>query len=214
MCAQFELEKSMFTEKMKKLNLDIIDFNLNQRVLPHTKSPVLIKNENTISLKAMNFSLIPWWSKDKKPKFSTHNARLETIKEKPTWKNIFGKKHCLVPMTSFIEPIYTGEYAGHMIKFILNECIFVPALFDTWSDKGTGEVIESFAVLTSVPVPFVEQYGHDRSPVFLNQEKVFKWLDVAFKNDEFFYDILKQKYIPEFSIDIERKLKKGWEKRI
>ena len=46
MCAQFELEKSMFTEKIKKLSLDTNDFSFNHRILPHSKSPVLIKNEN------------------------------------------------------------------------------------------------------------------------------------------------------------------------
>ena len=214
MCAQFELEKSMFTEKIKKLSLDTNDFSFNHRILPHSKSPVLIKNENKLAIISMNFSLIPWWSKDKKPKFATHNARLETIKEKPTWKNIFGKKHCLVPMTSFIEPIYEGEYAGNMVKFNLNDCIFVPALFDTWTDKGTGEIIDSFAILTSEPPPFVAQSAHDRSPLFLDQEEILQWLEINGKNNEYFYKILNQQKLPDFSLEIDRKLKKGWEKRI
>ena len=214
MCAQFEIEKSMLVEKLKKMQLGIENFNFKLRILPYSQAPALIKKENKIILESMNFSLIPHWSMDKKPKFATHNARLETIKEKPTWKNIFGKKHCLVPMISFIEPIYEGEYAGNMLKFNLNECIFVPALFDTWTNKETGEIIDSFAILTSEPPPFVAQCGHDRSPLFVDQEEILQWIETTEKNYEFFYKILKQHKTPKFSIEIDRNLKAGWEKRI
>lgn len=75
-------------------------------------------------------------------------------------------------MTSFVELIYRGKYAGHMVKFILSECLFVPSLFDLWKDKSTGEVIVSFAIFTSDLPNYVAQAGHDRSPIFFNQNDV------------------------------------------
>lgn len=56
----------------------------------------------------MRYSLVPNWSKEAKVKFATHNARLESIDEKPTWKTVFSEQHCLVPLTDFIEPILPG----------------------------------------------------------------------------------------------------------
>ena len=74
------------------------------------------------------FGLVPSWSKERKVKYSTHNARLVSTDEKsgkpvpiymkPTWREAFAGRHCLVPMDLFIEPIYTGEFAGNMVKFI------------------------------------------------------------------------------------------------
>lgn len=213
MCAQFEIEKTMLVEKLKKLKINFEDFNFKPRILPHSPAPILVQKDNQLKIEAMNFSLIPWWSKDKKPKFATHNARLESIKDKPTWKNIFGKKHCLTPVTSFIEPIYEGEYAGHMLQFNLSECLFVPSLFDVWHDKATGEIIESFAIITSDPPKYVAEIGHDRSPIFIKQEDVLLWMDTKNKTDNFFFDLLNKKITPEISVKIDRKLKPGWEKR-
>lgn len=214
MCAQFEIEKTMLVEKLKKLQIEFYNLDFKLRILPHLEAPILVKKENTLKIESMNFSLIPWWSKDKKPKFATHNARLESIKDKPTWKSIFGKKHCLVPLTSFIEAIYEGEYAGHMVQFLLSECYFVPALFDTWHNKSTGEIVESFAIITSDPPKYVEEIGHDRSPIFISQDNVLSWLETEHKTDKLFFELLNKKISPEFSIKIDRKLKPGWEKRI
>ena len=213
MCAQYEIEKSMFMKKMDKLVLNISDFDLPKRVLPHTSVPVLVKQDQ-LRLKQMNFSLIPWWSKDRKPKFATHNARIETVLEKPTWKHLFEKKHCLIPITSFIEPIYEGEYAGNMVQFNLRECYLIPGLFDSWIDKSSGACIDSFAILTADPGPFIKGAGHDRSPIFLNQTDIVKWLEIPFSGQNTSLKMLKNTIEPIFSIGIDRKLKKGWEKRL
>lgn len=214
MCATFEIEKQMFAETMERFLIDFSKVTIKHRILPHTPSPAVVKNEDGTVLEQMNFSLIPSWSKERKPKFATHNARLETIKEKPAWRNLFAKKHCLVPMTTFIEPIYTGEYAGNMVKFNLNDCYLVPALFDSWSNKETNETIRSFAIITSEPDLFVGKTGHDRSPIFLEQNEVIEWLDTNTNSENFFYNLLEKKVQPKFSVEIDRKLKAGWEKRI
>ena len=70
-----------------------------------------------VGMKEMNFSLITSWSKERKPEFATHNARLfsedgDPIFKKPTWRGPFSSNHCVIPISKFVEPIYTGEYAG------------------------------------------------------------------------------------------------------
>src|SRR5262249_8131522 len=131
------------------------------------------------SLTAMRFALLPSWSKEPKVKFATHNARLETIDEKPTWKSVFINRHCLIPLTDFIEPIYTGEFAGHMVAFAANNggALLAAGVWDEWVNRTTGEVIQSFSIITYEPPPFIAAVGHDRCPIMLGGDAGLEWLN-------------------------------------
>jgi putative SOS response-associated peptidase YedK len=218
MCAQFEVDKIKFQKSLAIFALDLSRNKINARIFPHTTAPVIIhdKNKNKYKIKSYNFSLVPVWSKDRKPKFSTHNVRLETVLEKPTWKRPFLKNHCLVPISTFIEPIYEGKFAGNMVKFVLNECVFIPAICDHWTDPKTNKIIHSFSILTSEPGKFVKKVGHERSPIFIKQNiRIFdSWFDFEKNDGDSFIELLDKRYEPKMSAIIDRPLKKGWEKRI
>ncbi|MGY3805375.1 SOS response-associated peptidase family protein [Pigmentibacter ruber] len=210
MCAQFQVEQIKFRKSLAIFSLELGNIHWRERILPHLKSPVIISKNKRFTLELFNFSLIPSWSKVKKPKFSTHNVRIETVLTKPTWKKPFLLNHCLVPITDFIEPIYEGKYAGNMIKFSFSECIFVPAIYDEWLDPTTGEVIESFSILTTTPGSFIEEIGHDRSPIFLPQkiEYFTNWLSIGNRDNKYFIKLLNSHVEPPMMISIDRKLKK------
>lgn len=215
MCAQFQVEAIKFRKALAIFALDLSEIKWKSRILPHLQAPVILSADKNYKIDLFNFSLVPPWSKERKPKFATHNTRIETVLEKPTWKKPFAHNHCLVPVTEFIEPIYNGEFAGNMIKFVLEDCVFVPAIYDHWTDKETGEVINSFSILTTEPLNFVKKIGHDRSPIFLRQEKeIFDfWFDTENHSVEQFLKFLSQQCEPKMSIAIDRKMKTGWEKR-
>jgi putative SOS response-associated peptidase YedK len=182
MCAQFMMKKSprQIAAELRAKVLDEAMFEFRDRILPYGNAPVVVAENGERVLKLMRFSLLPAWSKEKRVKFSTHNARLDSVLEKPTWKNAFLKRHCLVPMTDFLEPIYEGsgdgKWAGHMVRFFeKNHSLFCAA--GIWEEWEKGEVIESFSILTDDPLPFVAQIGHDRSPVFLDPEAYDGWLN-------------------------------------
>lgn len=185
------------------------------RILPHSPAPVILLDKGKYQIKMFNFALIPVWSKERRPKFSTHNVRLETVLEKPTWKRPFLKNHCLVPISTFIEPIYIGKFAGNMVKFELAECAFVPAVFDHWTDKETDKTINSFSILTSDPGKFVNKIGHERSPIFIKQSKeIFDfWFDVENHSGDEFIKLLSKQHEPKMKAIIDRPMKPGWEKR-
>lgn len=132
----------------------------------------------------MEFGLVPAWSDKRRPAFATHNARLwsedgrTSISQKPTWRDAFAKRHCLVPMTGFIEPLYTGPLAGHMVQFFptKEEVLAAAGLWETWTSKTTGETVDTFTILTDDPDPHIAQMGHDRTPVFLTPGDFDDWL--------------------------------------
>ncbi len=225
MCAQFELKaEAEALEKLFGISLpdnlsDLSDTpfsstHLHKKITPHQKSWVVTAD----GFKEMNFSLIPSWSKERKPKFATHNARLETLAEKPTWKKPLESKRCLVPLTSFIEPIYHNEYAGNMVAFSSAEktqpVMVAAGIYDEWLDKSTGEVIESFTIITREPIDFVKKIGHDRSPLFLNAENQKQWIDGQKKPAGELIDFLRHSQAePSLEVQKDRAMRPGWEKR-
>lgn len=217
MCAQFTL-KIQANELSKKYGIKVPENleSIDERYLPYKQAPCFVKtNDDLLKLTSMNFSLIPSWSKEAKVKFATHNARIETITEKPTWKIPFKKQHCLIPMTGFFESVYDGPLAGNIIEFSdsKNDLLFAAGIFDVWKNYENKQNLFSFSILTSEPSKFILDHGHDRCPIFLNFENAKKWLSL-FDDDKLLVDfLLKNIQIPELNVQVDRPLKAGWEKR-
>lgn len=213
MCAQFTI-KVQAPELEKHFGTPFPDseYPLHNRILPH-QSAIVVTHKG---FRKMNFSLIPSWSKEKRPKFATYNARLESIPEKPTWRKPFETKRCLIPITSFIEPIYENEHAGHMVGFSSpeNPILMAAGIYDEWVDKETGEIIESFAIITSQPYEFILRNGHDRSPIFLKQHIQGEWLDPKPRNARDLIALLKHERTElNFNAEKDRPMRSGWQKR-
>lgn len=155
-------------------------------IFPHTPAPVIVQGQNGREVRLMSYSLVPAWSKVKKPKFVTYNARLEEILTKPTWKGPFQNHHCLVPMKSFIESVYEGPYAGHNIEIQApdDHILTAAGIWETWIDRETGEVLDSFAILTREPPQSIRSAGHDRCPIFLPESHWQKWIGEKCKGPE------------------------------
>lgn len=209
--------------KQYGLVFDIRDLSNNldywsQRVFPHKEFPVVIAEEGQRVVKQMNYSLVPKWSQVRRPKFSTYNCRIESVCEKPTWREPIKRHRCLVGFTSFYESCYEGSHAGNVVEFQQAEhgLLVAAGIWEQWVDKSTGEVLDSFAIITTKPDPYIKSVGHDRSPLFLPQSnEVFtEWLDIEPKVCAKAKDFLLSSYQPpDLKVDIERPLKAGWDKK-
>jgi len=210
MCASFMIQSKVTREFPLSLRAPFDETEL--LVTPHRLAPVIVLRDHALTSIQMKFSLLPRWSKESKVKFATHNARLESIIEKPTWRDSFKKRHCVVPMTSFIEPIYEGSEAGHMVSFHKPDMNWLMAagIWDEWTNKDTGEVIESFSIITTTPLAFVESSGHDRSPLFLSAKSAEEWLKAASGDVDW---LSAQSEKPDIVLTRFRPMKPGWEKR-
>ncbi|MGZ3722480.1 MAG: SOS response-associated peptidase family protein, partial [Bdellovibrionales bacterium] len=118
--------------------------------------------------------------------------------------------------TDFIEPIYEGEFAGHMVAFSGKDggMLYAAGVWDEWLNKETGEVIQSFAIITYEPPPFIAGIGHDRCPIFLNAEAGAEWLGNTDLNSRVLKEfLLEEKFVPELAVAKHRAMRPGWEKR-
>lgn len=227
MCSQFSIrynQTDLFAA-LEFLSRPPIKFNQNltfekpshDRVFPGSLAPVIKKNSD-VEFSLMRFGLVPRWSKDPKPAFATHNARIETVLEKPSWKVPFKSNHCVIPLSAFYESVYLGPFAGNTIQIRCakhkESILFAAGIWDEWIDKNSGETLESFAIVTRPPYPKVQAAGHDRSPVFLNSKDILAWLNLSGDGGVQREGLEKIVFNPDFEIEIEKPLKAGWEKRI
>lgn len=217
MCSQYTIKTTM-TDLLEEIDLQgSVPESIDQRLLPSSVAPVIVQDNGKLKLTPMRFSLVPSWSKEPKVKFATHNARIESILEKPTWKTPFLSQHCVVPMTSFFESAYTGPLAGNIIKFSQenDHLMFAAGIFDFWKDhENPKNSFFSFSVVTRDPSHFILEYGHDRTPIFIKKDFISQWLNPTSKTGEQLREELLQHAIhPPLKVDQERALKPGWEKR-
>lgn len=197
------------------------------RIFPRTLAPIVIASSDGRSLELLEseFSLIPsWWNPEKakaktknnRPVFATHNARIESIIEKPAFRDSFKKYHCLVPIQKFFESSVFGDtFAGHRISIQSQQVLLAAGCYSEWLNKTTGEIINSFTIITSNPNKQILSAGHDRMPIFLDVNSAGDWLYNLKKTPlQMKESLLESNFNKKlrFEIAIDRLLKAGWEK--
>jgi putative SOS response-associated peptidase YedK len=106
MCGRFTLTAT-FTEIIGRFEIkaaiqeEIYNPNFNEAP---SQSVLSVINDGTKNrLGYLRWGLIPSWAKDEKIGYKMINARAETLTEKPSFRNAFKKKRCIVIADSFYE---------------------------------------------------------------------------------------------------------------
>jgi len=71
-------------------------------IAPSQNVPIVCDTGNGRELALARWGLVPHWSKEARTKYSTINARTESVAEKPTYREAFKHKRCLIPATGFL----------------------------------------------------------------------------------------------------------------
>jgi putative SOS response-associated peptidase YedK len=137
------------------------------------------------------WGLIPWFAKTAKLPYATVNARFEEITSKASYKDPwrYGKR-CIIPAESFDEPNWeTGKNVWWRFRRADGAPWGLAGLWNTWTDKDSGEVVESYTMLTinADPHPLMSRMhkpdpklGPDqqdkRSVVAIELDDVDQWL--------------------------------------
>lgn len=135
-------------------------------------------------IQSYRWGLIPGWVKDEKQadeiKRMTLNARADTIFQKPSFREPIRSKRCIIPSTGYFEWRHEGDKKIPYYIFLKDEEIFSMAgIYDTWLDKSTGEVVNTFSIITTEANPLTD-YIHNtkhRMPAILSKDDEEKWLD-------------------------------------
>ncbi|MEZ0226879.1 MAG: SOS response-associated peptidase [Alphaproteobacteria bacterium] len=150
---------------------ETVKFDAAGIIAPGMKAPVI--RDGKISY--MTWGFVPHWSKeDLKTKII--NARLETLREKPSFR---AAKRCLIPANGFFEWDKSMKPSRPVDFHLAGDAPFALAgLCDEWTDPATGEVRETFAIVTTAPILIVAKI-HDRMPVILtNAKAMVSWINM------------------------------------
>lgn len=170
--------ENRFNAKVEQL--DIFETNRHYNAFTHPKTPVITDEEPEI-IKQYNWGLIPFWAKDSDIRKMTINARIETIKEKPAFRSCY-KKRCLVIANGFYEWKWLDSAGKKKEKYLIglsNEDLYAyGGIYSEWVDKETGEIINSYSIVTTEANPLVADiHKKKRMPIILKPEDEKKWLE-------------------------------------
>ena len=144
-----------------------------------TQNIPVSRNLETHDAEMVRWGLIPFWAKDESIGYKLINARSETLAEKPSFRNAFEKRRCLIFSDGFYEwqkPTQKGEQKVPFRFFLKGGKPFAFAgLWESWKSPEE-ETILSCAIITCAANALVGKI-HERMPVILNKENCWKWLE-------------------------------------
>lgn len=137
-------------------------------------------------IQTASWGLIPFWIKDKKSALEirgkTLNAVSETIFEKPSFRHRIQNGRALLGVNGFFEWRSLREKKYPYFIRLKNTNIFsLACIYDSWADKETGEITQSFSILTTSANSLMEQIHNEkkRMPVIISLDHEKHWLDPA-----------------------------------
>ncbi len=195
MCGRFQLSVKG-KQISERFNVEVYDerYKPCYNCAPSQSLPV-ITNDRPEELQYYRWGLIPAWAKD--PKIGTRliNARAETLSEKPSFRNAFKYRRCLIPANGFFE-WKKGKKKIPYRFFLTDESLFAMAgLWETWKDDS-GKEIRTFTIITTDANETVKPV-HPRMPVILEKERERDWLEE--ENPELLRGLLKPYVADDFN---------------
>lgn len=146
------------------------------------RAPIIRSIDSNCEALPAVWPLIPKWAKGTVSKYSTANAKAETLNSTKSyqhaWKNA---QRCLVPATGFYEwQVVAGQKQKQPYNIQLTHYpVFAMAgLWETSLNPETQEAIESFTIITTQANPLMAKIHNtkERMPVIVSPKNYQAWL--------------------------------------
>ena len=175
-----ELEKR-FGSRFKAPSSYNPGFYFNAFEIPEL--PVIL-GEEPESISMLRWGLIPFWVKDaassEEIRRKTFNARMETVLEKPSFREAVKSRRCLVLCRGFYEwEARENEKIPHYIYLKGEPPLAMAGLYENWTDRETGEMIRTCTIITTSANRMMEKIHNTkkRMPLILAKENEKAWID-------------------------------------
>jgi putative SOS response-associated peptidase YedK len=137
----------------------------------------VVPNDGENKMDYYIWGLIPSWTKDPAIGNRMINARAETLADKPSFRNAFRRRRCLILADGFYEWKRSPDGPGKIPMYIQLESknpFAFAGLWEIWNAKDGSEV-RSCTIITTEPNEFLSSI-HNRMPVILSRENYNLWL--------------------------------------
>ncbi len=197
MCGRYQLNVNL-EDLLERyfINMTEIQLTAREEIFPSQKVPVVI-NEGENQLKLFKWGFAPSFSKR-----DIINARGETVASKPTFRESFQKRRCLIPATAFFEWQNAGnKKIKYRIQLKSEEIFSLAGIYNTFNNNGNHE--ESFTIITT-SAPGKVANIHDRVPVIISREVEREWLNNNYQDIDEIKNYLNTLPAEEFVFDTEK----------
>jgi putative SOS response-associated peptidase YedK len=181
MCGRFVLisDLSVITEAFDIQEI-AFDYRPSSNVLPSNNIAAVI-NDSVKRLVQLRWGLIPSWAKDPTIGSRLINARAETLAEKPSFRNAFKKRRCLIIADGFYESLKEGKKTlPFYFRLKTGNPFGFAGLYEMWTSPE-GQPIHTCTIITTEPNDLIQPI-HNRMPVIMPKDKESLWIDPAVQN--------------------------------
>lgn len=145
------------------------------------ETPV-IASDKPSDISLFQWGLVPAWSKDIDIRKFTLNAKIETLDEKPAYRDVV-QQRCLVLVDGFYEWQWLDNVGKRKKQFELShendEPFAMAGIWSQWTNPTNGQKLNSYSIVTTEADLFMAEIHNSkkRMPVTLNRELEMEWLN-------------------------------------
>ncbi len=126
------------------------------------------------SLAHLTWGLVPFWSRDRSIGNRLINARSETVDQKPSFRQAFRQRRCLIPANGWFEwQRKEGGKQPYFIQLQGGSPLVMAGIWENWT--GEDGILETFSLLTRDACPDLRSIHH-RQPVVVDRNDFDTWL--------------------------------------
>ncbi|HLN49900.1 MAG TPA: SOS response-associated peptidase [Steroidobacteraceae bacterium] len=179
MCGRFTLTRRDGRELAAELGVPddaFSDYRPRYNIAPmqrHFTVTTEFENRKVVSAR---WGLVNRWAKDNSRASQCINAKAETVEVRPSFRDAFKKRRCVVPADGFYE--WTGPKGARQPLWIHRadgKLILFAGLYEDWfPEKDKPET--TFTIITCEPNA-VTRPIHNRMPVILEEHAADDWME-------------------------------------
>lgn len=180
MCSRFVLNHSSLLLQQWYEAACIPEFEPRFNIAPGNAIPTVHQDAIGYAIKIMRWGFIPAWVDNPAVAPMLHNARGETVAEKPMFRQSFSTRRCIIPASGYYEwKVGAGKKSRQPFYLSLRDG--TPLSFaGIWESTvtSTGHVLDTCTIVTTKANSLVEPIHH-RMPVLLAKEDWQAWLGIG-----------------------------------
>lgn len=177
----------------EKFYLDMLPELLPRyNIAPSSNIPGVVANPRSDGrlVKMFRWGLVPPWSPNPDGGAKMINARSETVLDKPSFREAFLARRCLIPVDGFYEWQKRDGLKQPFLFRRKDHGIFALAgLWEHWEYPG-GKELETCTILTTTANSTMRPIHH-RMPVILPEKDWKVWLDLSHDKTEQLTELLR-----------------------
>ena len=166
------------------------DYEASWNVAPTSAVPAVTMQDGRRRAGLYRWGLVPFWAREI-GRYSTINARAETLASRPAYRVPFRERRCIVPANGYYEwqagpggkqPYYIHPADGGLLAFA--------GLWDHWHQPEQETTLHSMAIVVTAANEDTRTI-HERMPVVLPREAWEDWLDPDNHDTKTLADLLR-----------------------